>query len=88
MLFVPFNDLYLIILKQMLQKHADTCREEDDSNNILSNVASYDSEEEEEDEDDPLLNAEGLWLCIKQDYLFTFTIQRILQSIYIPRFGF
>lgn len=45
----------------MLKKHVDTCREEDDSNNILDNIASYDSEEDEEDEDDPHLNAEGLW---------------------------
>lgn len=61
MLFVFINDLCLIILRQMLKKHVDTCREEDDSNNILDNIASYDSEEDEEDEDDPHLNAEGLW---------------------------
>lgn len=77
----------------MLLKHVDMCREEDDSINImgLDNTTSYDSEEEEEDEDDPLslnLSAEGMWLCIKQDYLFISTLQRVLQSDYTFRFRF
>ncbi|XP_011874702.1 PREDICTED: zinc finger protein 436-like isoform X1 [Vollenhovia emeryi] len=43
--------------KDMLQKHVDMCREEDDSINIigLDNMVSYDSDEmdDEDDEDDP-----------------------------------
>jgi len=52
----------VLILRQMLQKHIDMCREEDDSNNIMiDNMASYDSEEDEEDEDDPLsISADGM----------------------------
>ncbi|KAL0100215.1 hypothetical protein PUN28_019561 [Cardiocondyla obscurior] len=53
--------------KDMLQKHVDMCREEDDSTNImgLDDMTNYDSEEEDdeedddEDEDDPTDNAEG-----------------------------
>ncbi|XP_011172288.1 zinc finger protein 436 isoform X1 [Solenopsis invicta] len=44
--------------EDMLQKHVDVCREEDDSTNIigLDDLTNYDSEEDEnedEDEDDP-----------------------------------
>ncbi|XP_011629936.1 gastrula zinc finger protein XlCGF57.1 isoform X1 [Pogonomyrmex barbatus] len=45
--------------KDMLQKHVDMCREEDDSTIImgLDNMTNYDSEEEDEDEDDPLASS-------------------------------
>lgn len=66
------NNFCLIILGQMLQKHVDVCREEDDSTNMLD-MANYDSEDD--DEDDLSLNIEGMWLCIQQDYLFVPTLR-------------